>query len=157
MGVKQPDGHARHPDLLGPQKALEVVWSRPSTAEPPGRLRVECHPAPQLPLRLGFNSSSGKASGGGIWRGVHLGAGSAGELQTPNAISSSQGETRAPGVLCVETADSWGCRPLCFQACRHGQNHPNSELCGDRMPGPLGSPVPHATPDRADAQKSFAA
>lgn len=44
--------------------------------------------------------------------GVHLGVGGAGELQTPNAINSSQGETRAPGLLCEETADPWGRRPL---------------------------------------------
>ena len=33
-------------------------------------------------------------------------------MQTPNTISSSQGETRAPGRLCVQSADPWGCRPL---------------------------------------------
>lgn len=30
---------------------------------------------------------------------------------------------------------------------------PHSELCGDRPSGPLGPPVPHVGPDRADAQK----
>ena len=79
-------------------------------AEPSGRLGVEWHPASQLPL-----VSTAPRQGLGrrrLLRGLHLGAGGKGEVQTPNAISSSQGKTRAPGRLCVESADPWGCRPL---------------------------------------------
>lgn len=52
-----------------PRRRPRLCGVTQAPAEPSGRLGVESHSAPQLPLRLGFNSSSGKASGGGIWRG----------------------------------------------------------------------------------------
>lgn len=94
-----------------------------------------------------------------LLRELHLGAGGKGEVQTPNVISSSQGKTRAPGRLCVESADPWRVQtaacltppPLCFQACWGGPNHPTRSSLGT---GCLGHSAPlHFT--RCPAERTF--
>lgn len=80
-----------------------------------------------------------------------------------NATNSFLGRGQAAGALGMGAAGAWWYRwqlrsphALCTLRPIEVATTPHSELCGDRVPGPLDTPAPHVRPDTAGAQKGFA-